>query len=131
MRLENSTARLFQENAIPANTRLVGWAALVQGLSLKAVVRRPSVVSEQHVKGSRRNENHWSIFDQRYWPGDDFEDHLSFALRHEEIDLLTMKRVFEAVSENVIGDLLRRAPTGVQSRRAWFFYELLTGRSVD
>ena len=111
--------------------RLAGWAALIQALSIKAPVRRPSCVSEQHIKGSRREEELWRIFDQRYWPGDDFEDHLSFALKHEEIDLLILKRIFEAIDQQIVADFLRKAPTGVQGRRAWFFYELLTGRSLD
>lgn len=131
MRLERSHIQTFQESVIPANARLAGWAALVHALSVKAPLRRPSCVSEQHIKGSRREEELWSIFDQRYWPGDDFEDHLTFALRHEEIDLLILKRVFEAVDQNVVISLLRRAPTSVLGRRAWFFYELLTGRSLD
>jgi len=131
MRLERSRARTFQESVIPANTRLAGWAALAQALSIKAPLRRSSCVSEQHVKGSRRVDGIWSIFDQRYWPGDDFEDHFSFAFRHEEIDLLILKRVFEAVDRNVVADLIRKVPTGVPGRRAWFFYELLTGRSLD
>jgi hypothetical protein len=131
MRLERSHDRTSQESVIPANTKLAGCAALVQALSIKAPVRRPSCVSEKHVKGSRRNEKLWRIFDQRYWPGDDFRDHLTFALRHEEIDLLILKRVFEAVDQNVVADLIQRAPTGVPGRRAWFFYELLTGRTLD
>jgi hypothetical protein len=131
MKLERSHVRTFQQSTIPANTRLAGWAALVQALSINVPVRRPSCVSEQHIKGSRRDEELWSIFDQRYWPGDDFEDHLAFALRHEEIDLLALKRFFEAVDSNVVVNLLRRAPTGVSGRRAWFFFELLTGRSLD
>ncbi len=53
-------------------------------------------------KGSRRDEGLWTIFDQRYWPGDDVEHHLIFALRHEGIDLLILKRVFEAVDPNVV-----------------------------
>jgi len=123
--------RTFQERTIPANTRLVGWAALVQALSIKAPVRRPSCVSEKHVKGSHRDEEFGRIFDQRYWPGDGVEDHLTFALRHEAIDLLILKRVFEAVEKRVVADFVRRAPTSVPGRRAWFFYEMLIGQTLD
>jgi Fic family protein len=56
---------------------------------------------------------------------------LSFALRHEPIDLLILKRVFEAVSADVVQEFVRSAPTGVPTRRAWMFYELLTGRTLD
>jgi len=131
MRLRNSPNRTFKENTIPANTRLAGWAALIQALSIKAPLRRPSCVSEQHVKGSRRDEQGWTVFDQRYWPGNDFEDHLRFALRNEQMDLLILKKVFESVDQTAVIDLLKSAPTGISGRRAWFFYELLTGRQLD
>src|SRR3989338_5131354 len=131
MRLENSRLQTFGESVIPANTRLAGWAALVQGLSLKAPVRNPSCVSSQHVKGSRRHTEPWNMFDKRYWPGDDVEDHLGFALKHETMDLLILKRVFKAVGENLVAGLVRITPTGVTARRLWFFYEMLAGRNLD
>ena len=65
------------------------------------------------------------------WPGDDFADHLSFALRHEDIDLLILKRVFEAVPQAEIEAIVRAAPTGIPARRAWYLYETLTGRTLD
>ena len=131
MRLESSRIQTFGESVIPTNTRLAGWAALVQGLSLKASVRYPSCVSTQHVKGSRRHTEPWNMFDKRYWPGDDVEDHLGFALKHETMDLLILKRVFKAVGENLVAGLVRIAPTGVTARRLWFFYEMLSGRNLD
>ena len=131
MRLESNSLQTFRESIIPANTRLAGWAALVQGLSLKAPVRYPSCVSSKHVKGSRRRTELWSLFDKRYWPGDAVEDHLSFALKHETMDLLILKRVFKAVGETLVADLVRRAPTGVTARRLWFFYEMLTEQNLD
>ena len=97
MKLEPAPAAVFQEKTVPDGTRLAGWAALVQALAIPAPVRRPSCVSEQHVSGSRREEGDWTVFDKRYWPGDTFADHLTFALRHEDIDLLILKRIFDAV----------------------------------
>jgi Fic family protein len=45
--------------------------------------------------------------------------------------LLVLKRVFQAVSADVVQEFVRSAPTGVPTRRAWMFYELLTGRTLD
>ncbi len=109
---------------------LAGWAALVHALAIPAPVRRLSCVSEKHVSGSHRREGAWTIFDKRYWPGDTFAEHLSFALRHEDIDLLILKRVFEAVPEIEVAALVRAAPTGIPARRAWYLYETLTGRTL-
>ena len=130
MRLESAPIAVFQENTVPGGTMLAGWAALVHALAIPAPVRRLSCVSEKHVSGSHRREGPWTIFDKRYWPGDTFADHLSFALRHEDIDLLILKRVFEAVPEAEVAALVRAAPTGIPVRRAWYLYETLTGRTL-
>src|ERR1035441_5432728 len=112
MRLELAPLAVFQEKTVPDGARLSGWAALVHALALPVPVRRPSCVSEQHISGSRREEGAWAVFDKRYWPGDTFAGHLTFALRHEDIDLLILKRVFEAVPQAEVEAIVRAAPTG-------------------
>jgi hypothetical protein len=131
MKLEAAPIPVFQEKTVPDGARLAGWAALVQGLTIAAPVRRPSCVPEQYVSGSRREEGGWTVFDKRYWPGDGVADHLTFALRHEDLDLLVLKRVFEGVPKTEIEALVRSAPTGIPVRRAWYLYETLTGRTLD
>src|SRR5215475_10580783 len=131
MRLDLTPVHTFQENLVPEQTRLAGWAALVQALSLQAPVRRPSCVSEKHVRGSQREEGVWRVLDKRYWPGDNLADHLIFALRHEDLDLLILKRAFDAMPAKMLQELAAATPTGIPSRRAWFFYEWLTSRTLD
>ncbi len=131
MRLERPQDGLFQEQTIPRGTRLAGLSALVHELSIAAPLRRPGAVSEQHVRGSRRSEAVWTVYDKRYWPGDIVADHLSFALRHEEMDLLVLKRIFEAVPPAEVEALVRKASTALPVRRAWYLYETLTGRTLD
>lgn len=127
----NHQAEIFQERTVPTDTRLAGWASLVQKFGVQAPVRHPSVVSGQHIKASRREERDWNVFDKRYWPGESFGDQLGFALRHEDIDLLVLKRLFETVPHDTIAAFVRSAPTGAPNRRAWFLYEFLTGRTLD
>jgi len=129
--INDDYARTFQEKTVPTDARLAGWAALVRAFGVQAPVRRPSAVSEQHVKASRREERGWNVFDKRYWPGDSFGDQLGFALRHENLDLLVLKRLFEAVSPDTVIAFVRSAPTGASNRRAWFLYEFLIGRRLD
>jgi hypothetical protein len=131
MRLDVSDVDVFQEKTVPHGTKLAGWSLLVRSLAIAGPVRHPSCVSEQHVRGSRRQEGDWAIFDKRYWPGDTLADHLSFAVRHEPIDLLLLKRIFTAVQPAEIAALIHAAPTGVPARRLWYLYELLTGRTLD
>ncbi len=130
MRLELAPMTMFQDNAVAGGCKLAGWAALVDALGIEAPVRRPSCVSERHVGGSHREVGAWTVYDKRYWPGDSFADHLGFALRHEDIDLLILKRVFGAVPQAEVETMVRAAPTGIPARRAWYFYETLTGRAL-
>ena len=127
MRLEFKTPLRFQGESVPAGTQLAGWAALVQALDLQAPVRQPSCVAEKYIRGSQREEGGWRIFDKRYQPGDQFADHLSFALRHETIDLLILKRAFDAAPKAALEDYVRSAPNRKQTRRAWFFHETMKG----
>jgi hypothetical protein len=129
--LNNDRVRTFQEKTVPTDTRLTGWAFLVHSFGVRAPVRQPSAVSSQHVKASRREDGGWTVFDKRYWPGEAFGDQLSFALRHEDLDLLVLKRIFDAAPADTVAAFVRSAPTGVPNRRAWFLYEFLTGRTLD
>jgi hypothetical protein len=131
MRLELEAPVSFQDEIIPKGAQLAGLAALVQALGLQAPVRQPSCVSAKHIGGGRREEGGFRVFDKRYQHGDQFADHLTFALRHENIDLLILKRAFDAVPQAIVEDYVRSTPTGTQSRRAWFFYEMLTGQTLD
>lgn len=121
----------FQDKTVPEASRLAGWAALVQALDLQAPVRCPSTVSEKHVRGSRRRDGVWQIFDKRYWPGDTPADHLIFAIRHEDFDPLVLKRVFDALDPSEIVTLVKAAPTGAPARIIWFLYESMIGQTLD
>src|SRR5262249_46617305 len=94
MRLELAPIPILQEKTVPDGAKPAGWAALVQSFAIRAPVRRPSSVSDKHISGSQRQDGDWVVFDKRYWPGETFADHLTFALRREGIDLLILKRVF-------------------------------------
>ena len=131
MRMESPSSGLFQEQTISSGAKLVGSSALVHELSIAAPVRRPCCVSEQHVSGSRRQEGGWTVFDKRYWPGDTFSDHLTFMLRHENMDLLVLRRIFDAVPRTEVEALVHEAPTALPVRRAWYLYETLMGRTLD
>ena len=130
MELNPETPPAFQDRLVPKETRLAGWAALVHGLGIAAPVRAASAVARGYIGGSRREEDGWTVFDRRYWPGRHVTDHIGFALRHERFDPLVLKRVFDAVDPDTIPAFVRDAPTGTVARRVWFFYESMTGRRL-
>lgn len=131
MKLQKPPAATFQEQTVPQGARLAGAAALVHELSVAAPVRRPSCVAELHVRDSRRADGDWTVFDKRYWPGDDIGSHIEFFLKHENADLLVLKRIFDALPAAELEAIVRAAPTATQVRRAWFLYEVLTGRTLN
>ena len=57
--------------------------------------------------------------------------HLRFALRHEPVDLGVLAAALKAVEAADIEAWVRAEPTGAFSRRAWFFHEMVTGRTLD
>ena len=130
-RRPNTRVPVFQEMTEPSDAKLVGWAALAQQFDIQGPLRRPSCIAEQHVHGSRREEGGWNVFDKRYWPGDTVADHLTFALRNEDMDLLILKRIFEAVPKTKFEAMIRAAPAGIPARRAWYLYETITGRTLN
>lgn len=63
--------------------------------------------------------------------GDRAADDIKFALRYEPIDLGILHGACLHIDPKELEDWYRREPTGAFSRRAWFFYEFLTGRTLD
>lgn len=131
MQLDDLRPPFFQDEPVPEGTELAGWSALVHALDVAAPVRSLSSTADRFVRGNKRVEAGWDIYDKRYRPEPTLEGHLTFALRHEPIDLLVLKRVLEAAPANDLTELIKRTPTGAFSRRIWFFYETLTGKRLN
>ena len=117
---------------MPAEARLAGWAWLVHRLGVQGA----GPLLERCLRSARQGEFPEGGRGGRSTTsgtglGDGFGDHLGFALRHENLDLLVLKRLYDAVPQDSITVYVRSAPTGAHNRRAWFLYEFLTGRMLD
>lgn len=106
-------------------------SALVHSLNVEAPVRKPACVSSQRIKQIKKDTGDWNVFDSKYAVEDTVEAHLVFALRHEDLDLLVLKRIFMAIPEKAISAYVKSAPTGPLVRRIWFLYEFLTENVLD
>ena len=131
LQLENLSPQFFHDEVLPEGKSLAGWSALIINLGIAAPLRNPACIADKHVRGNKRADGPWEVFDKRYLPEDTLEGHLSFALRHEHMDLLILRRAFDAVLQEEIEAIVRATPTGAFSRRLWFFYETLTGRTLN
>lgn len=124
------TPEYIQYEQIPLDTTLAGWAALVKTYGADVPLRHFSAVSNKHVRGNKRKDGTWEIFDKRYKPDDSLVGQLNFAFKHEVIDLLVMKRIFVTLPQDDVASLILSTPTGATARRVWFFYEFLTGEKL-
>ncbi|MBY0402594.1 MAG: Fic family protein [Cyanobacteria bacterium] len=122
---------IFQDSPIPKGTTLVGYSALIHKYNVEAPLRNPCCVAETHIHGDTKQEGTWLIYDKRYSNKDSLSVHLTFALKHENLDLLILKRVFQAVSQLEMQEFVLEALTGIYNRRGWFLYEFLLGNVLD
>jgi len=113
--------------------RVVGYGHLWQHFDAQAPLRSFEVQTETSFNKHERDVDgvRWR---SAKWPGDAPYDHLEYAVRRESIDLLLLKRIFEKIEGSDLVDLteaIRSRPTAANARRIWFFYEWLTGRTLD
>lgn len=64
-------------------------------------------------------------------PDPTIADHLTFGLKHELINLEFLARLFAVLDPAVLEVWIRSEPTGAYARRAGFFFEWLTGQTLD
>ncbi len=119
-------------DAIAKDPRPIGQTWLRRELNLPV----PPAGSESYVvAGARRTEIHGAnaieFYPRQYATDSTIVAQLRFALRHEPLDLGVIAATMKTIDAATLEDWLRREPTGGFSRRAWFFFELFTGRTLD
>jgi len=119
---------VFHEHRLPERATPVGYAALIEAYALNVPLPRTlAAIAERH---KVYREGGWQIFTPRHAPSPTLEGHLTFALKHEGLDLAVLKWVFLATGPKPVTDLVRTTPTGIYARRIWFLYEWLTGETL-
>jgi hypothetical protein len=120
---------VFHDRRLPETAVLAGYAALIEAYKLSVPV--PRILSAIGAKHRIIEQGDWRIYTPRHAPEASLEGHLTFALKNEGLDLAVLKRLFLAVKEGEIAELVRQKPTGRYSRRIWFLYEWLLGRELQ
>lgn len=120
---------VFHGRRLPEVATPAGYATLIDAFKLQAPLPNTlSAIGERH----RLIENDgWRILTPRHAPLPTLEAHLTFALKYEGLDLVVLKRLFEAVGAEHIAGIIRSKPTGSYARRIWFLYEWLTSQALD
>ncbi len=115
---------VLPEKAVPA-----GYAALILAFNLKVPTPLAlSAISHRHRKYTR---NGWSIFTPRHMPESTLYGHLTFALKYEGVNLVLLKRLFQATGSAPVVQIVKNTPGSSYARRIWFLYEWLIAEQLD
>jgi len=110
----------------------IGLWAVIDQLGLK--VPYPSVRSVL-VAGARKTRSTSTQtleqYPKTYQPADGVIGQLRFALKYEPLDIGVFKAVFKNIEKKEIETWVQSEPNGIFARRAWYLYELFTGRTLD
>ncbi|MBL6974773.1 MAG: Fic family protein [Deltaproteobacteria bacterium] len=120
---------IFHEKRLPEVASPAGYSALIDAFDLSVPLpRRLYAIGEHHRVVKKEG---WLILTPRHAPRPTLEGHLTFALKHEGLDLAVLKRLFRATGPTPIETLVRKKPTGSYARRIWFLYEWLTDKQLN
>ena len=116
---------VFHEARLPEPATPAGYAALIDAYGL--TVPWPRILRATTERHKVYRQRGWELLTARHAPPATLEGHLTFALKHEGLELAVLKRLFEGLGPEPVADLVRRKPTGKYARRLWFLYEWLLG----
>ncbi len=114
---------IFQDKIIDDNLSLIGYSYFIDKYKLKCYLRQISSVSDKNLSKSIISNNGIWVFDKRYLTSDKDINHLIFALKHEDFDLLILKKIMLIISKQEIEGYITDNPTGIYSRKIFYLYE--------
>ncbi|MDP8207917.1 MAG: Fic family protein [Candidatus Electryonea clarkiae] len=119
---------MFENSSENSNLKPVGYAELISRYELDVIPNWHS--SMVAASGTHRINTTGGVVEEvypsKYWPGENFGDHLEFALKYDGVNLEILSALFKTVTETEVLDYIKSKPTGMYARRVWFLYELLT-----
>ena len=120
---------VFRERRLPVAASPCGYAALIGAFSLRVPLPRTlSAIGERH---RVFEEAGWRIYSPPYAPRASLQGHLTFALKHEGLDLAVLRRLFAATGPEPVESIVKAKPTSIYARQTWFLYEWFTGCRLD
>src|SRR5690606_40393590 len=87
---------VFRERTAPEEGYIVGYAALMNNYELQ--IPLPDVLSIISYKHKQYQTDEWRVFTPRHMPEGTLLGHLTFALKHEGIELGLLKQLFQELN---------------------------------
>ena len=112
-------------------SKLLGYGWLIENYRLP-MVQAPRVRSQVGTRRHTTLQHHGHIV-ETYLPAArpaGLRGHLTFALKHEGVELELLSRLFSRLAPNELIDWITAEPLGEYARRACFLYEWITGQSL-
>ena len=119
---EEAVTRL-RGSRLPVSARLAGYSALIAAFDLPVPLHHTMAATSP--KNVRRKEDGWAIYPASSRPPSNAVDHLIFAFKHEGVELLTLKRLFERMDRRELERAASLKPTSGYLRRLCFLFEWL------
>jgi hypothetical protein len=118
--------------SLHSSNNVIGLHCLVEEMDLR--VPLPAVRSEA-VAGTRKTHINPNTTVLEQYPASyapkDIWGNLRFAMRYEPIDLGVLSAFFQMIDHRKLETWVRSESTGIFARRAWYLFEMLTGRILD
>jgi Fic family protein len=119
-----------------SNTALLPLAIGQVALHAAVASTQPLPGVRSYIAAGARRTHQEATFTEEYYPLRYATDgtligNLRFALRFEPTDLGILHSALVALGPDALTAWIRAEPTGAYSRRAWFFYEMLSGKTLD
>lgn len=108
---------------------MAGYAALIEAFDLQLPL--PPCLSAISQRHHPKSDAQWSLFGPRLRPKEGFGGQLEFALSWEGVNFSVLAALFKQGVEAHLEAYVLETPTGIYTRRAWFLYEWLTGRTLN
>jgi Fic family protein len=120
---------VFHGRTTPEKGIIAGYGAIIAELELP--VPMPNTLAMISKKNRLYEKEGWKVFTPRHKPGATLYKQLVFALKYEGVNLIVFRFMFNKFMPSEIKELLLIEPTGQYSRKIWFLYEWLTGKTLD
>ena len=115
----------FKNEILPKSCKLIGYSWLINNFNLNLPLRQLCCISEKRLASQTLRNGKWMIFDAQLMVEDMPYTHLEFAIKHEYLDLLVLKKILAMFTIEDISQNINVNSKRILSKKIWFLYEFL------